>query len=53
MTFIKWVEYTGAIYDGTKGEFNWWGAPQSADYPSTQLTPKKKKKRSKKLKRNG
>lgn len=29
MTFKEWLEFneTDAIYDGTRGTFNWWGAP--------------------------
>ena len=35
MTFKEWLTLnelvgTGAVYDGSRGTFNWWGAPGSS-----------------------
>ena len=59
LNFKQWFNEmvgTGAIYDGSKGEFNWWGAPGSAGksisgHPiGCKADKAKKKKRKKKSK---
>jgi len=54
LSFKKWfgeMVGTGAIYDGSKGTFNWWGTPGSTgkviDGDPIKSPSKKKKKRKK------
>lgn len=57
MTFKNWLQKnemtgTGAVYDGSKGTFNWWGAPGSTGVsiegePIKHWVKKKRKKKNK------
>lgn len=61
ITFKEWltlIEMTGtsAIYDGTRGAFNWWGAKGSPGkniegYPIGTKEDKKEKKRGRRKKK--
>jgi hypothetical protein len=49
--FKDWLKETYAIYDGSKGTFNWWGAVNHSTGKSIEGDPigvKKNKKKKKK-----